>query len=424
MGARERLFLAGWAASCLGACHLIDPNNLDDSAGDGGGADHSVPTDGSGADLTTDGSGADHPVPPDGAAPDQSVRIDAPGPADALGAPEGLAPGDASDASDASAPSDAPSCDGNVGSDPNNCGRCGRSCGDAQCSAGECANVQALALGPDHLAQANGVLYYTVGTAVDSYALDGGVHRSLATAPSPVDALAIGGPYAFWATDDGTIQRVNIASGSVTTLATGAAVGTACLGTNSTSVFWIASNGDVVGAALDAGPDAYTITVPDAGASVSSPSPCVAASDSFVVYPCTAGLGNTYACLSEFGGNSTVLSGPSGPGVSLVAVGDPSEYYFTAGLPGAVSVYHVAVGGNSMKIADVPADVTQIVADSQGIYWGINENNGGAAGCNDPLCTTGVVKSQLAYQVQTLALDSQWVYFADGSNPNTYRMPR
>jgi hypothetical protein len=417
MGLRPWAVLAASAVAVAAAvaCGLIDdpPSGLENGQGeplDGAPADGVAPSEagdtGAGTDATdptdatdaTDATNAtDRGVPREGAPPD--------------------GPAETTDGGSAS------TCDGNVASDPANCGQCGRVCAPtAHCTDGGCQVAIVLqSTFLNYLTATEGVVYYDFGDStgpgwVYSYEVATGVNPRIIGGLNTPGPMAVHGTYVFWSDGQGAVWRANTDGTNLTRLGN-AKTDEPCIAVNSTYVYWIDDHNYLERAPLDAGAASGMIW-PDSGSPMTSL--CVAANDAWVAHPSNAQL-----AVEDLTTGMTHTISVTNEGVAApVAMGGPWVYFTTA------------VGGNDFTLYRVdPSDVatligplaqigghvyaSALVADGNGVYWSSN-TLGGLQGCSTPTCAGGfdvdLTTSAPCSNCSAIALDSRYVYYGGGNS--------
>ena len=393
-----------------------------------------------------DASSGDAPAESDRATPSDAPVHDAPANAD-VGAPTDAASdvdasvtSDAADAADAAGdagPSDAASCaDANFGTDPNNCGTCGRVCGaDAGCRSGLCDPITVASglNGPAAIAaDTSGVYFTTTGTSTtgDKYATEGvftcpnaGCPTSGPT-PLAIDqetpvAVALDSANVYWLTaDNETVWACT--KGTCTARVVNAQAGTylTSMTLGGTALYWTDGVGNVVLSC----PTTATCTTPaqvaKLGAST-SPGPISFLGNTVFWANNVTGAGSVMSCAAGGCGTSPTTLVPS-VASPLAVFADVTGVYFTSATAGALE----RVGLDGGAIEDGGALLQGLFYPSglvvDGTYAYVADSAGGNVwrvaidGSSAPVAIAMNQNSPTA-----VAVEATWVYWTNAGMTKT-----
>jgi hypothetical protein len=252
----------------------------------------------------------------------------------------------------------------NLDSDPVNCGACGHDCLGGTCNNGLCEPV-VLYTGSAGLSvyridiDATNV-YWTdnSGGRLQRIPIAGGTATTLASGQSGPSGIAVDAASVYWtSTGDGTIKKVPLAGGTITTLASGLSF-PEYVAVDTTSVYWTdRSAGKVMKVAKSGG----TATVLASGQTA----PLAIAVDATSVYWCNytiAFAGEAVRRVPKNGGTiATIASGQ----IKLAGLAlDTTSVYWSS--EGAINKAPLA-GGSLMILAT--SSQPPIVVDGVNLYW-------------------------------------------------------
>jgi hypothetical protein len=307
-------------------------------------------------------------------------------------------------------------CEVDTASNPDHCGACGQSCGQAGCVQGQCTEppqlVAAGLQGPMRLRAHAGQLYFTTAGEWDPVAgvqlgsigraaVDGSGSAVLAKRQLGPDGLVVGGAHVWWTNAiSGTVLRVPLEGGEPETLVSGLASPRA-LASDGQFLFWgSAADRTVMRAALD-GSGVTTLG--------QDPNPVLSVEtfEAWVVFGTSRGL----ATVPKQGGDaSTVALGRHN--VVDVFARDGALFWLAqgpAGAAGAGAVYETT-GSQEREVAGAQGAPMSVTADELAIYW-----TNLTAGTVMKAARSGGAPTMLAsHQAQPwgIVADEQWVYFS------------
>jgi sugar lactone lactonase YvrE len=267
---------------------------------------------------------------------------------------------------------DAPCDDATLGTDPQNCGMCGRSCGVEDCVDASCTPrvlVSGLNIrGP--IAVDKKYVYFITTNSVDSVPLDGGSVLELGTGLPSLNYLAVDSKYVYLSVEpntppnyEGPILRVPLTGGTATTLAANR-VGPNGIAVSGGIVYW-AQQGD-------GGANGAIVSIPSTGGTAK-----VVGGPQFGPEQLALDSENAYFSNFDWGG-TTVVQAPlaGGAPITLATVNSPlgiaqdtSNVYF-ADIADGGGVYQVPKGGGGgvMELAPSPFAVF-LASDGKSLYW-------------------------------------------------------
>ena len=334
---------------------------------------------------------------------------------------DGLSPADAGDGDASGDAANDAGCAANVSSDSKNCGACGHDCLSAPCTEGVCAPAQlATAQGDvEELAIDGDELFWTsksLGRVAKCETSDcSGTTTVLVDGfGTPVD-LALDATYVYWSdgTSPGSVARCARAGcgGVATTLATSQG-GLDGVAVSSTLVFFDTPIG--IGACPLTGCTGSPQVV------ISGSGPDDIATDATYVF---AIVGSTIdrCTLPACGDVTSLFSVPNGAegvasdGVNVVATAKAAGEIFTCPVQGCAKPT-LLVGNQS--------DPGDVVSDGTAAYW-VDENGSTVMECALAGCAgVPLVLADSVGAPNGIAVDSTYVYFADGNTGEIARVPK
>jgi hypothetical protein len=304
------------------------------------------------------------------------------------GEPSDVTSVDASLSDGGSADADAgETCDADLTSDDNNCGRCGRTCFGGPCNSGICGPVKIFS-GANNFAYSGGLVYFTRnygsgdGGGVSSYAPTTGQILNLVENQVSPHAIAIEPPYMVWSANDQHIYRAFLDGGAVTQLAALSAGqnNIPCIAVSATDVFWVNANAlEVDHTSLDAG---------------GAPARFDALSN--IAAGCVRGDEKNLVVVSQgqevvdvvLASNATIPVPDNHPIEALSFAGDIA--YFVDG----TSIYRMVPGSMPRTLvfaetSDSDASINTVAGDDHGVYWRTEQPDGSITlyGCSDTSCS-------------------------------------
>jgi hypothetical protein len=295
-------------------------------------------------------------------------------------------------------------CETVLGSDPKNCGACGRDCAGGACNVGQCAPVVLASnqSSPNVLVLDQGSVYWAAyySYTIDKVGKDGGTPTTLSQAEVYPSGVAVDGTAIYWASrgygsSDGFVRRAPLAGGGPVTIVGGLSTRPSAVAVDANKVYY-ATLGDfsATGGAIASAP----LGAADAGAGTAlapqQNNPMFLTIDANAIY---------------WSNNGTFVAPDAGaPNGSIVKCATP------------------ACAGGPQTIASAQNHPRGIAVDTDTIYWtnfGANQNDGAIMKCPKAGCGTGatVLASNLVYP-DGIAVDAKYVYFTSHGS-QLYRLP-
>jgi hypothetical protein len=238
---------------------------------------------------------------------------------------------------------------------------------------GGSATTLATSSGYNLAVDATNVYWTTAGGAVMKVGIGGGSATTLVSSGGQGNTfgIAIDSTYVYWTAqsagppNSGTVCRVAIAGGGVTTLASGLSRPQG-IAVNSSSVYWTnPSDGTVVMMAIGGG---MTTTIASPG---NTTPPTAITLDATSVYWTQS---NAVVKAPLFGGSTTTL-GPANVGEGI-AVDSTNVYWTSAGGGSNSTVTSVPLGGGVPTTLYTGGFPGGVAVDATNIYWADSENPG------------------------------------------------
>jgi len=248
--------------------------------------------------------------------------------------------------------------------------------------------------------------YATSGT-VKKVSISGGTVTTLASGLNKPLDIAVDSTNVYWTeyNSSGTVKKVSISGGTVTTLASGLN-NPASIAIDSTNVYWTENNssGTVKKVSISGG----TVTTLASGQSY----PYGIAVDSTNVYWTEfTTSGGTVKKISISGGTATTLaSGLSSP--ANITVDSTNVYWTEFTTTGTVKKVSIS-GGTVTTLASGLNEPWDIAIDSKNVYWTENNSTGTVKKVSISEGTVTTVASGLNYPIG-IAVDSTSIYWAAG----------
>jgi hypothetical protein len=310
------------------------------------------------------------------------------------------------DATSDAASGDADTCDADLASDPDNCGRCGRSCFSGGCEAGLCSYVQVTQLGYD-LAYQDGFVYASTGDGVVAIDVSSDLVSPLVAHQAQGTGIGVAAPFVVWASNDQHIYRMLLDGGSMKALADSGATNIMTLVANATDVLWINPTSGLVEhtSMVDGGaPTVFDNLAPGAYGYLRGDD------HNLVVFTDTQHVAQI---------NLTTLTRAA----SAVAHGN------FLGFGGTVAyfnddhnVYSLTIGSSDVTtVATVPVEtgtIAAIAGDDNGPAWMVASPDASTMaleGCGDPKCSTGPVQlapTHAAFNINAMIVTPDSVFLS------------